>query len=972
MSWKPASAALCWALLCCLTVNTGALADNPPHQVRDINRARIPESSNPGYLGILNGRVLFGATDRQGAGLWASDGTSSGTRIIKRVDVFAQRNFPGSPLFIVENGLGFFAGDDASTGVLELWVTDGTAQGTVRLTSHTTSTTSYSGFFDFIGILHGRVIFYASDADGVMQVWSSNGTPAGTVQLSPLQAGNSAGAHGPTLMLPDRFYFISSGLPLYDQQLWVSDGTAQGTRAVDSSNLQFPGDVQSLAAAGNVPILTSGNLLWAIDPGTETVVPDTFTGAQPGYPNQPPADTAVSLGGVVISLGTNDFFTSTQLWRSDGTPAGTYHLADVNLASAPNFILQPLPINMLVTFNGRALTVARDTSGNLQLLSTDGTINGTVPLLGLPAPSDSVGSDLIPFQAINNIFYFAVPNDASGETWSIWRTDGTSAGTKRTSLPAIPISVVGLTQFFGAGSRVFVVPGSETQTPTLLVYDPATDITHTIDSLAIPAYESAVASAERLYFSVNDQKVGLEPWVSDGTAQGTYRVRDLNPEWSDYPSNPDQFVDFNGKLAFTADEASHGRELWISDGTEHGTQLLSDVAPGPAASNPTELTVRGRDLFFFATDATGAQRFMKLHAGKTKPEVLANLSAPPSAQPPIFFAPCYNNSVVALGRRLYFAAADGGSGVELWSTDGAASGTHRVADINPGPASSNPCDLTAAGGHIYVSASGPTGAQLWRSDGSAAGTQQVFNLGSNSPGSFPADLTAWNGKLYFDLQDGSHGAQIWRSAGTASSTKLFVDLAPGNLNAFALPNATLRNHILFESFVPDASGLDYTISLWSSDGSKGKAVLLSNALWAGPLSMTSNALFFVREPQGIEPWITDGAPSGTRRLAEITPDSQTFMDWYVRFGAGAAFTTQEAGTPGIDVLWRTDGTREGTARVATIPVPSSGQSPSHLQQLGIGSKLFFAGSAQRYGNELWVYEHRSRHTSPADIPKPNQ
>src|SRR5262249_27907126 len=136
MSWTGAWHSLCSILFyCLLTAGDFSLADTPPHQVRDINRARIPESSYPGYLGGLNGHVLFGATDRQGAGLWSTDGTSTGTQLIKRVDVFAQRYFPGLPMSILQNGLVYFAGDDASTGVFELWVTDGTAQGTVRLTN---------------------------------------------------------------------------------------------------------------------------------------------------------------------------------------------------------------------------------------------------------------------------------------------------------------------------------------------------------------------------------------------------------------------------------------------------------------------------------------------------------------------------------------------------------------------------------------------------------------------------------------------------------------------------------------------------------------------------------------------------------------------------------------------------------------------------------------------------------------------
>ena len=111
-------------------------------------------------------------------------------------------------------------------------MTDGTSAGTYRLTNSVISATSYSGFLDFIGVLNGRVIFYATDANSLMQVWSSDGTRAGTIQLSQLPA-PFRDAQSPSVVLRDRFYLKSKAADFpYDAPLWVSDGTPQGTQVV--------------------------------------------------------------------------------------------------------------------------------------------------------------------------------------------------------------------------------------------------------------------------------------------------------------------------------------------------------------------------------------------------------------------------------------------------------------------------------------------------------------------------------------------------------------------------------------------------------------------------------------------------------------------------------------------------------------------------------------------------------------------
>ena len=115
---------------------------------------------------------------------------------------------------------------------------------------------------------------------------------------------------------------------------------------------------------------------------------------------------------------------------------------------------------------------------------------------------------------------------------------------------------------------------------------------------------------DRYFFSANGSTdsvaYGIELWKTNGTAEGTLQVSDINPS-SDSMWPLSEVRMFNGNAYFTADNGVHGRELWRSDGSSSGTFRLTDLYTiGQGNSNPAYLTVLDNKLLFNAyTESEG-------------------------------------------------------------------------------------------------------------------------------------------------------------------------------------------------------------------------------------------------------------------------------------------------------------------------------------------------------------------------------
>jgi ELWxxDGT repeat protein len=171
------------------------------HMVKDIQPGS--GSSSPSYLGRLNDKVLFAANAGDGTGVetWVSDGTEAGTFML--VDSYTVGDGdPNSFIQMDETHAIFRAVDDESAefdvdrGIQHwLWITDGTVDGTHRVVA-STDDQKHQADLRFPGqdntTLHTayvrvgrRVFFKADNINGTTgeELWVTDGTANGTFEV---------------------------------------------------------------------------------------------------------------------------------------------------------------------------------------------------------------------------------------------------------------------------------------------------------------------------------------------------------------------------------------------------------------------------------------------------------------------------------------------------------------------------------------------------------------------------------------------------------------------------------------------------------------------------------------------------------------------------------------------------------------------------------------------------------------------
>lgn len=162
--------------------------------------------------------------------------------------------------------------------------------------------------------------------------------------------------------------------------------------------------------------LLSSSLLFAQTP---TLTKDIYPGSQSSLLYKDP-EYYLNADGILYFPARNGV-NGTELWRSDGTTAGTYMVKDIYAGSGDS---SPFDLTYM---NGIVYFTARDEAHGIELWRSDGTANGTYIVKDI-YPNASDGFTTYPsLTNVNGTLYFQAVHPTFG--YSLWRTNGTESGT---------------------------------------------------------------------------------------------------------------------------------------------------------------------------------------------------------------------------------------------------------------------------------------------------------------------------------------------------------------------------------------------------------------------------------------------------------------------------------------------------------------------------------------------------------------
>jgi len=520
-------------------------------------------------------------------------------------------------------------------------------------------------------------------------------------------------------------YFIASSLN-GNNLLWKVD-PASGNPVeipVDAGPRTNPSYISNLTSVNNVLYFSASNQIWKI--ATSTQAPTKVLEG-----NGDRNSNIVELNGKVYfgtfaDLGNN--ITASYIWAHNPT-TGTTTRAGRFLPSSLYY-----STSNLTAFNGK-LYFSAISGSRKQLWQLNPTTDEITQISNF---SNSYDGNLYNYQneigglfVVNGVLYFTADDGPHGlELWKLDNATNSPILVGDINPDSADAAPAGFTVHNGA---LYFVADDGIHGRELWTLNPATGAPTLVQDIAPGSGSSdpdALTSLNgTLYFSANDGTHGREPWKLNASTHTPVLIGDLSP--NEYDSNPNDFTSFGGRVYFTTNNG-----VWALNPSTDAPTLVKDT------QDPNDLTVVNNALYFSSFDNFYGSELSKIDSS-TGAVVVIDVNKKANNPP---------DDLLSFNGTLYFSADDGIHGYELWKLNPATGTAVLVGDIAPGAAASKPYDpgsggadgrflsyeLTDVGDTLYFAAAdGTHGTELWQLNSTSGIPQLVADIAPGSPSSQP-------------------------------------------------------------------------------------------------------------------------------------------------------------------------------------------------------------------------------------------
>lgn len=808
--------------------------------------------------------------------------------------------------------------------------------------------------------LNDRILFSASKPEG-RALWSFNPVTQKSSLIKDIFPGSSMSMSGDSafMKLNNKIYFITQQNNTGNKQLWVTDGTTVGTSKLTDLNFYY--SIEITAATGNNIFFYHNKELWGYNIVTGILQQlKTFEYTSGNIKMYTMNNT--------VFFAANDGVHGTEIWKSDGTVAGTSLLKDIVPDPSAGSITGDFKA---LVFKDKLYFVVNLGTGfaGYELYSTDGTEVGTVSV-------KPIGFYQLEGAATDDYFVFTGFDTVNG--LEPWISDGTAAGTHllKNLMPGATSSMT-LMKFvkfnnkiffqngangvsLGYGNYIWETDGTEAGTVRYntnndaLIYGTSSDNNHLI--LTMPNYYNRF-------------------WVANGNSSQNFEITGL-----DMSSN-NNFVDLNSKIFLSGSTPKYGTELFSLDPDTHEIAIASDINKSES-SNPHAFHELNNDLIFIATDKQYKSQIYKRNKSTQQIEKISNYGSEWS----VGMGSDVDDNFIKVGNYLYTPEAayrtDGTSantisisspditsrvlytslndntllfagynnlvGTELWKIDNTSNTVSLVKDISTdymGSLYSVDSKTAVLNGFAYFVAKENGKLGIWKTDATEPNTLKAiqFSYQDGTDGDIKV-LNASNNKLFFTKQQeytpttyGSGQNELWASNGDQASATMLKSYGS---SVVARETVIFNDKLLYITSGYSSSALN------STDGTIAGTEAVFSGNFSGDVKFKKcgNQLFFTNN-NNTQLWRTDGTTVGTSNVSQNLSSVKEMVctNNYLYFLNGDS-----------QKVWKSDGVSAHAMDIFVTNDDSQLLANENIQKLGTdGEKLFLTITTKEHGNELY-------------------